>query len=77
MFVITRRQEGSSGEGEIVDAKTQYVAACNTVETLLVNRKVADALIPALAEASKEKIALKGDEATRAITEMAATGLEQ
>lgn len=35
----------------IVDAKTQYTAACNAVETLLVNKKVAKELIPILSEA--------------------------
>lgn len=35
----------------IVDAKTQYVSACNTVETLLVHESVRDRLMPALQEA--------------------------
>lgn len=35
----------------IVDAKTQYTAACNAVETLLVNRKIADTFLPKLAKA--------------------------
>jgi len=45
----------------IVDSKTQYVAACNTVETLLINREVADRLLPSLSEAFKEnKVLLRG-----------------
>ncbi len=33
----------------IPDAKTQYTAACNAVETLLVNREIANAFLPKLA----------------------------
>lgn len=39
----------------IVDAKTQYVSACNTVETLLVHTDVVQALMPALKEALDAK----------------------
>lgn len=45
----------------IVDSKTQYVAACNAVETLLVNEKVAADLIPDLVVALKEaQVLVKG-----------------
>ena len=38
----------------IVDAKTQYAAACNAVETILVNRNIADTFLPKLAKSLKE-----------------------
>ncbi len=38
----------------IVDAKTQYPAACNAVETILVHRDIAPAFLPKLAAALKE-----------------------
>ena len=39
----------------VVDAKTQYTAACNATETLLVNRSIAKEALPVIAKALREK----------------------
>ncbi|MBE9124470.1 glutamate-5-semialdehyde dehydrogenase [Tychonema sp. LEGE 07199] len=51
-----------------VDAKTQYPAACNAIETMLVHREIAPIFLPAVAQAlQQKKVELRGDEPTRRI----------
>ena len=51
-----------------VDSKTQNVAVCNAMETLLVHREIAEAFLPLLAEGmAAKKVRLLGDERTQMI----------
>ncbi len=55
----------------IVDAKTQAVAVCNAVETLLIHEKIRKPLLPPLIKALMEKeVCLKGDERVQEIYPM-------
>jgi glutamate-5-semialdehyde dehydrogenase len=53
----------------VIDAKTQYVAACNTIENLLIHTDVAARELPALVDALQNaKVELVGCERTVALT---------
>lgn len=58
----------------LYDAKTQYVAACNATETLLVDAAVANRFLPAVADLFKGKVELIGCEKTREIIEVRPAG---
>ncbi|MDO4807803.1 MAG: glutamate-5-semialdehyde dehydrogenase [Coriobacteriales bacterium] len=54
----------------VVDAKVQYTAACNAVETVLVNRGLAPAVLPALVAALEaEGVEVRGTNEVRAIAD--------
>ena len=56
----------------VVNAKCQRPGVCNAIENLFIHEEVAPTLLPRLAELlQKEKVELRGDEATRAIIECA------
>jgi len=65
---VDRAADLAKAEAIALDAKTQYPAACNSVETLLVHAEVAAKFIPEVAKKLKEAgVELRGDEGTRNI----------
>lgn len=62
----------------LVDAKTQYTAACNATETLLVNRKIGAEFLPVAAKALKEAgVKLRGTEEVSRIIPCEVMGEEE
>ncbi|MBE9227041.1 glutamate-5-semialdehyde dehydrogenase [Phormidium sp. LEGE 05292] len=54
-----------------VDAKTQYPAACNAIETLLIHKSIAPDFLPLAAAALRERnVELRGDDRAREFVEM-------
>jgi glutamate-5-semialdehyde dehydrogenase len=65
---VDRAADLTKAEAIVIDAKTQYPAACNSVETLLVHADVATKFLPGVAAKLKEaSVELRGDERTREI----------
>jgi glutamate-5-semialdehyde dehydrogenase len=61
----------SMAEEIAYDAKVQYPAVCNAVETLLVHEDVAETFLPAMVERYREAgVELRGDERTRAVVDV-------
>ena len=62
----------------IIDAKTQYTAACNAVETLLIHRDIAKEFLPEIAQALKEAgVKLRGTKEAAAIVPMEVMGEDE
>ncbi len=54
----------------IIDAKTQYPAACNTIETLLIHRSLAPSFLLKVATALKDSgVTIHGDQAVQSVFE--------
>ena len=63
---VDRAADLSMAEAIVVNAKTQRPGVCNSAETVLVHREVADAFLPRLS-AALAGVTLRGDARTRAV----------
>ncbi len=67
---VDRQMDVEMAVSVTVDAKCQYPAVCNAVETLLVHEDAASVFLPLVAQRLKAQgVALRGDERTRALIE--------
>ncbi|WP_418282201.1 glutamate-5-semialdehyde dehydrogenase [Halorubrum sp. DTA98] len=70
---VDRDADLPTAEDVALDAKVQYPAVCNAVETLLVDEAVAEAFLPGVVERyESEGVELRGDERTRDIVDVGA-----
>ncbi|MBE9128424.1 MULTISPECIES: glutamate-5-semialdehyde dehydrogenase [unclassified Coleofasciculus] len=70
---IDRAAELDKAVNITVDAKTQYPAVCNAIETLLVHSAIAPSFLPLAVTALKERsVELRGDDATCKIVDISA-----
>ncbi|MFB6113305.1 MAG: glutamate-5-semialdehyde dehydrogenase [Halodesulfurarchaeum sp.] len=68
---VDRDADLSMAEDVAFDAKVQYPAVCNAVETLLVHEKQAESFLPAIAERYREAgVEMRGDERTRDVIDV-------
>jgi glutamate-5-semialdehyde dehydrogenase len=69
---VDRDADLAMAEAIVVDSKTQYVAVCNAVETILVHRETSAASLPGLKRALEGKgVVIRGCEATREVIDVA------
>jgi len=69
---VDRAADLSKAVAVAVDSKTQYPAACNAIETLLIHQAIAPAFLTLLAPAmQKHNVELRGDVETREILDIA------
>src|SRR5215475_12270283 len=65
---VDKAADLTKAEAIALDAKTQYPAACNSMETLLIHANVAAKFLPCIVERLKEaSVEVRGCERTRAI----------
>ena len=73
---VDRAADLSMAESIVVNAKTQRPGVCNSAETVLVHREVAEAFLPRLSRALAG-VTLRGDARTRAVLPDAAEASEE